>query len=119
MSVLRNPRHERFAQALAKGLSQADAYEEAGFITVARERYSLSANEKRCASTLETFRFLRGLQSCKSDKRHDRLASGIAAYRAPKSPKSSHVFMTTDGFDVSRPTVDRRPPAQRQTASQQ
>ena len=31
MSVLRNPRHERFAQELAKGKSTADAYVAAGF----------------------------------------------------------------------------------------
>lgn len=31
MAVLTNPRHEAFAQALAKGMSQEDAYAEAGF----------------------------------------------------------------------------------------
>lgn len=31
MSVLKNPKHERFAQNLAAGLSLADAYEDAGF----------------------------------------------------------------------------------------
>ncbi|ASW06293.1 terminase small subunit [Rhizobium sp. 11515TR] len=31
MPVLKNARHERFAQAFAKGLSQEDAYAEAGF----------------------------------------------------------------------------------------
>ncbi len=31
MPVLSNPRHERFAQELAKGRSQVDAYELAGF----------------------------------------------------------------------------------------
>lgn len=32
MPILRNPRHERFAQAIAKGLSGKSAYIEAGFI---------------------------------------------------------------------------------------
>jgi len=31
MPALSNPKHERFAQALAKGLSQSEAYEEAGY----------------------------------------------------------------------------------------
>lgn len=31
MAALSNSRHERFAQALAKGLSQSEAYEEAGY----------------------------------------------------------------------------------------
>lgn len=31
MAVLANPKHERFAQAIAKGKSQADAYVEAGY----------------------------------------------------------------------------------------
>ena len=31
MGVLTNPKHERFAQALVKGLSQIDAYTEAGY----------------------------------------------------------------------------------------
>lgn len=31
MSVLRNAKHERFAQNLAAGMSQADAYEDAGY----------------------------------------------------------------------------------------
>jgi phage terminase small subunit len=31
MSILQNPRHERFAQELAAGKSQADAYETAGY----------------------------------------------------------------------------------------
>lgn len=31
MPVLSNPRHERFAQELAKGKSQSEAYEEAGY----------------------------------------------------------------------------------------
>lgn len=31
MTALSNARHERFAQGLAKGLSQSDAYEEAGY----------------------------------------------------------------------------------------
>lgn len=31
MAALENPRHERFAQELAKGLSQVEAYENAGY----------------------------------------------------------------------------------------
>lgn len=31
MAVLANPKHERFAQLLAKGMKQHEAYEEAGF----------------------------------------------------------------------------------------
>ena len=31
MPVLKNPRHERFAQGVAKGMSQHEAYEYAGF----------------------------------------------------------------------------------------
>lgn len=31
MAVLANPKHERFAQLLAKGVKQHEAYEEAGF----------------------------------------------------------------------------------------
>jgi phage terminase small subunit len=31
MPVLKNARHEKFAQALAKGKSATDAYNEAGF----------------------------------------------------------------------------------------
>ena len=31
MATLKNPKHERFAQALARGKSQADAYAKAGY----------------------------------------------------------------------------------------
>jgi len=31
MPELKNPKHERFAQLIAEGMTQVDAYEEAGY----------------------------------------------------------------------------------------
>jgi phage terminase small subunit len=45
MPVLNNPRHERFAQELAKGKSQAEAYEAAGYSQNRGNATRLKANE--------------------------------------------------------------------------
>jgi phage terminase small subunit len=45
MAVLTNPRHERFAQELAKGKSQAEAYEAAGYSQNRGNATRLKANE--------------------------------------------------------------------------
>jgi len=46
MPILQNARHERFAQALAKGLSQTEAYTEAGYVgdRTAASRLSTNVN---------------------------------------------------------------------------
>ena len=44
MPVLDDDRHERFAQGLAKGLSQADAYIDAGFKSKNRQSAAVAAN---------------------------------------------------------------------------
>jgi broad specificity phosphatase PhoE len=44
MPVLSDDRHERFAQGLAKGLSQADAYIDAGFKSKNRQSAAVAAN---------------------------------------------------------------------------
>lgn len=46
MPVLSNPKHERFAQALAQGLSAAAAYVEAGYAKSDSNASRLSGNEK-------------------------------------------------------------------------
>lgn len=46
MSVLKNPKHERFAQELAKGKSQAEAYKEAGYSPSEPNASRLRSNEK-------------------------------------------------------------------------
>lgn len=45
MSALDNPRHERFAQALAKGLSATDAYADAGYTGDRRNAARLATND--------------------------------------------------------------------------
>jgi phage terminase small subunit len=45
MPALSNPRHERFAQGLAKGLSADEAYQEAGFTANRGNASRLKANE--------------------------------------------------------------------------
>jgi phage terminase small subunit len=44
MSALDNPKHERFAQELAKGKSQVEAYAEAGYKP--SERMRIAAGKK-------------------------------------------------------------------------
>lgn len=46
MPVLENPKHERFAQELAKGKTQAEAYKEAGYIGDETAACRLSRNVK-------------------------------------------------------------------------
>lgn len=49
MTALSNARHERFAQGLAKGLSQSDAYEEAGYKPSRSAAARLAADVNICA----------------------------------------------------------------------
>lgn len=49
MPTLGNPKHERFAQELAKGRSQADAYEEAGYRPSRSAAARLAADVNICA----------------------------------------------------------------------
>ncbi len=56
MSALENPKHERFAQELAKGRSQAEAYAEAGYRPSEPHASRLASNGKvagRVAEILE------------------------------------------------------------------
>jgi len=55
MPTLPNTRHERFAQELAKGKSQTDAYTEAGYIgdVTAASRLSRNVNVKRRLAELK------------------------------------------------------------------
>lgn len=53
MTVLANPKHERFAQALAKGKSQADAYAEAGYAPSEPNASRLTRNDKVQARVAE------------------------------------------------------------------
>jgi phage terminase small subunit len=46
MPVLKNPKHELFAQALAKGMSQVDAYESAGYEPDMPNACRLTRNDK-------------------------------------------------------------------------
>lgn len=53
MAALGNPKHERFAQALAKGKSQADAYAEAGYAPSEPNASRLTRNDKVRARVAE------------------------------------------------------------------
>lgn len=53
MTVLTNPKHERFAQALAKGKSQAEAYAEAGYAPSEPNASRLTRNDKVQARVAE------------------------------------------------------------------
>lgn len=46
MPALSNPKHERFAQALAKGKTQAEAYKEAGYSPSEPNASRLRSNDK-------------------------------------------------------------------------
>ena len=53
MPVLTNPKHERFAQELAKGKSQVEAYELAGYKPHDGNSFRLSGNERVLARVSE------------------------------------------------------------------
>jgi hypothetical protein len=53
MPVLSNPRHERFAQELAKGKTQAEAYAEAGYTPSEPNASRLTSNDKVAARVAE------------------------------------------------------------------
>ena len=53
MGVLTNPKHELFAQGLAKGLTQAEAYERAGYVGDFTAASRLSSNVKVAARVAE------------------------------------------------------------------
>jgi len=56
MPVLSNPKHERFAQELAKGKTQAEAYQTAGYAASEANASRLTSNDKiqaRVAEILE------------------------------------------------------------------
>lgn len=53
MAVLKNPKHERFAQGLAKGKTQAEAYAEAGYAPSEPNASRLTSNEKVRARVVE------------------------------------------------------------------
>jgi phage terminase small subunit len=53
MPVLDNPKHERFAQELAKGRSQAEAYAEAGYTPSEQHASRLARNGKVQARVAE------------------------------------------------------------------
>lgn len=46
MPALANPKHERFAQALAKGMTQAEAYADAGYKPSEPNASRLTSNDK-------------------------------------------------------------------------
>lgn len=53
MPVLRNARHEKFAQALAKGKTATDAYEEAGYKPDRKNAARLTTNDDIAARVTE------------------------------------------------------------------
>lgn len=53
MPALANPRHERFAQELAKGKSQSDAYQNAGYEPSEPNASRLTRNDKVAARVAE------------------------------------------------------------------
>lgn len=53
MPALENPRHERFAQELAKGKTQAEAYQIAGYAPSEPNASRLTSNEKVQARVAE------------------------------------------------------------------
>jgi hypothetical protein len=53
MPVLSNPKHERFAQELAKGKTQAEAYEIAGYVASEPNASRLTSNDKVKARVAE------------------------------------------------------------------
>lgn len=53
MAVLKNPKHERFAQELAKGKSQAEAYEAAGYAASEPNASRLTRHDKVQARVAE------------------------------------------------------------------
>lgn len=53
MTALANPKHERFAQELAKGKSQAEAYAEAGYAPSEPNASRLTRNDKVQARVAE------------------------------------------------------------------
>lgn len=53
MPALSNSRHERFAQALSKGMSQGDAYVEAGYKASRSAAARLAADVNICARVAE------------------------------------------------------------------
>ena len=53
MPCLPNPKHERFAQGLAKGLTQADAYAEAGYAPSEQNACRLTSSDKVQARVTE------------------------------------------------------------------
>lgn len=53
MAALTNPKHERFAQELAKGKSQAEAYAEAGYAPSEPNASRLTRNDKVAARVAE------------------------------------------------------------------
>jgi len=53
MPALENPKHERFAQAIAKGKSQAEAYESAGYAPSEPHASRLASNGKVQARVAE------------------------------------------------------------------
>lgn len=66
MPILENPRHERFAQGLAKGLSASEAYEAAGFkpSRAAASRLSTKVNVQERVKELQG-RVVEGIQISK------------------------------------------------------
>jgi hypothetical protein len=53
MPILRNPRHEKFAQELAAGKSAAEAYQRAGYIKNFGNCIRLKGNERVAARVAE------------------------------------------------------------------
>lgn len=53
MAPLKNPKHERFAQELAKGKTQAEAYELAGYKPSEPNASRLTSNDKVAARVAE------------------------------------------------------------------
>jgi phage terminase small subunit len=53
MPILPNPRHEKFAQALAKGIPASAAYEEAGYRPNDGNSVRLKGNERIGARVIE------------------------------------------------------------------
>jgi hypothetical protein len=53
MGVLKNPKHELFAQALAKGRTQVEAYAAAGYVPSEANASTLTRNQKVSARVAE------------------------------------------------------------------
>lgn len=95
MPTLRNQRHERFAQALAKGKSATEAYAEAGYSSDRGNATRLTANDSIKSRVAE----IQGRSAKKAEVTVDTLAAELEEARglALKEKQSSAAVQATMG----------------------